>query len=139
MKDKYSSLKTIAWFIKFFANISLFITVIQVIGLFLIANTNQDAFNREFSELGNFYFIIQSALNLSAVAIIITGIFIYIVTSSIAERIRLLIDLEFNSRNIDNSLKKIVTLLETKFEMASIEPEEERSLIQIIKNKIDEL
>ena len=113
MKDKYSSLRTIAWFIKFFANISLFITIVQVLGLLLIANTSQVAFNREFPEFGNFYFIMQSALNLSAVAIIVTGIFIYIVTSSIAERIRLLIDLEYSSRSIDTSLKKIVTLLET--------------------------
>jgi hypothetical protein len=54
--------------------------------------------------------------------------------SSVAERIRLFIDIEYNSRLINNSLMKIINILENKFEIKGEEPEYEKSLLQIIKD-----
>jgi len=66
--------------------------------------------------------------------ILITALISFIMLSSVAERIRLFIDIEYNSRTINNSLMKIINILENKFEIKAEEPEYEKSLLQMIKD-----
>ena len=133
MEKKFSSLRLIAWCIKAIAWISLIIAFLEIGFLGIVAEgiDNIKADNKDL-----YYLVkgINTLLGLNAMVILITAIISFVLLSSVAERIRLYIDIEYNSRLINNSLMKIINILEKKFEIKSEEPEYEKSLLQMIKD-----
>ena len=138
MEKKYSSLRVIAWVISSIAWVSLIIVFLEI-GFLVIIAEGIDMISNDNQELYHFVQTINTALGLNAIIILISGIISFILLSSIAERIRLFIDIENNSRVINNSLLKIINILEEKFDIKAKEPEYEKSILKILKDKFDNL
>lgn len=138
MEKKYSSLRVIAWVISTIAWVSLIIVFLEIGFLGIIAE-GIDMISSDNQELYDFVETINTALGLNAIIILISGLISFILLSSIAERIRLFIDIENNSRIINNSLLKIINILEEKFDIKAKEPEYEKSIFKIMKDKFDKL
>jgi len=131
MQKKYSSLRIIASVINVISWLMLLLTFMEA--FFLIALTKGiDEFTDEMPKL--FYFIkaLNAGLGLNAIFILITGLISFVLLNSVSERIRLFIDIEKNTRTINNNLNKITQLLEEKFELKTNEIKEEESLIDKI-------
>ena len=137
MKKKYNSLRLIAWCIKLIAWISLIIAFLEIGFLIIVAEGVQYLLANQ----NLYYFVtsINTILGINGVVILVTALISFVMLSSVAERIRLFIDIEYNSRLINNSLLKILNILEKKFEIEAEEPEYEKSLIQILKNWFSKL
>jgi hypothetical protein len=133
MEKKFSSLRLIAWCIKAIAWISLIIAFLEI-GFLGIVAEGIDNITGDNKDLYNLVNSINTLLGLNAIVILVTALISFILLSSVAERIRLFIDIEYNSRIINNSLLKIINILENKFEIKAEEPEYEKSLLQMIKD-----
>jgi hypothetical protein len=138
MEKKYSSLRVIAWVISVIAWASLIIVFLEIGFLGIIAE-GAARISKDSQELYYFVKAINTALGLNAIMILISGLISFILLNSIAERIRLFIDIETNSRVINNSLLKIINILEEKFDIKAKEPEYEKSIFKILKDKFDNL
>jgi len=138
MEKKYSSLRVIAWVISSIAWVSLIIVFLEIGFLGIIAE-GIDMISNDNQELYHFVQTINTALGLNAIIILISGLISFILLSSIAEKIRIFIDIETNSRVINNSLLKIINILEEKFDIKAKEPEYEKSILKILKDKFDKL
>jgi uncharacterized protein (TIGR02145 family) len=129
MERKYSSLRLISGIISFIAWASLLLVFMEV-GMIAVVMSNSDnsTFNNEFfTDVYNVTRVINVSLGLNAIVILFAGLISFVTLNSIAERIRIYIDIEQNTRTINDALNKVVYLLETKFEIKAEETAKKKS------------
>lgn len=140
MEKRYSSLRTIASVIKFFAYFFLIISILEVILIFLAGKSANEFLSKDEDDFKQFIDGINNFIGFSTFAILIGGIIIYIMISSLSEIIKLYIDVEHNTRNTQSTLEKILKSLERKFEINSPGPtdttgnQERDSISRLINN-----
>jgi uncharacterized protein (TIGR02145 family) len=129
MERKYSSLRLISGIISFIAWASLLLVFMEV-GMIAVIMSNSDngTFDNEFfTDVYNVTRVINVSLGLNAIVILFAGLISFVTLNSIAERIRIYIDIEQNTRTINDALNKVVYLLETKFEIKAEETAKKKS------------
>jgi L-asparagine transporter-like permease len=134
MKKKYNSLRFIASFIKLIAYLFLLLGILEIIIFSYSRNLIEGGISNEWQNIKIF---LDGIFGVYYIFIILISIVSYILISSSAERIRLLIDIEENTRSIDLSIKKILLLQENSLGISAPEIKEEQSLFTLFKNLFD--
>ena len=131
MQKKFFSLRLIASVINLISWCMLILAFLEA--FFLIAlSEGVDNFSREAPELYFFIKVLNAGLGLNAIFILITGLISFVLLNSVSERIRLFIEIEENTRVINQNLGKITKLLEKKFEIKAEDVDEKISIIDKI-------
>ena len=99
---------------------------------FIAISKGIEEFTDPIPELFYFVKVLNAGLGLNAILILIIGFISFVILISVSERIRLFIDIERNTRKINNNIEKISQLLERKFNLKTIEVKEEESIIDKI-------
>jgi branched-subunit amino acid transport protein len=115
MKEKYFSLRIIAWFVKLIAYICLAIAILEAIVSYVVYNNLSERFTTEFPFLSDISKGLYTIFGVNSIILVIGGFISFILISAWAERIRFMIDIEKNSRNTNDTLNKILSTLEKEF------------------------
>ncbi len=99
---------------------------------FIAISKGIEEFTDPIPELFYFVKVLNAGLGLNAILILIIGFISFVILNSVSERIRLFIDIERNTRKINNNIEKISQLMERKFNLKNIEVKEEESIIDKI-------
>jgi hypothetical protein len=131
MQKKFFSLRLIASVINLLSWCMLILALLEA--FFLIAlSEGVDKLSREAPELFIFIKALNAGLGLNAIIILITGLISFVLLNSVSERIRLFIEIEENTRVINQNLGKITKLLEKKFDLNAEDVDEKISIIDKI-------
>ena len=131
MQKKFFSLRLIASVINLLSWCMLILALLEA--FFLIAiSEGVDKLSRETPDLFIFIKALNTGLGLNAIIILITGLISFVLLNSVSERIRLFIEIEENTRVINQNLRRITKLLEKKFDLNAEDIDEKTSIIDKI-------
>jgi hypothetical protein len=110
----------------------LILAFLEAFFLIAVSVGVEDIDSREVPKL---YFLIKGLnayIGLNTIFTLITGLISFVLLNSVSERIRLFIQIEENTRVINQNLSKITKLLESKFQIEAEEVDEKISIIDKI-------
>jgi hypothetical protein len=132
MQKQFFSLRLIASVINLLSWCMLILAFLEAFFLIAVSVGVEDIYSREVPKLYFFIKALNAGIGLNTIFLLITGLISFVLLNSVSERIRLFIQIEENTRVINQNLSKITKLLESKFQIEAEEVDEKISIIDKI-------
>ena len=132
MQKQFFSLRLIASVINLLSWCLLILAFLEAFFLMALSAGVEDIDSREVPKLYFFIKGLNAYIGLNTIFILITGLISFVLLNSVSERIRLFIQIEENTRLINQNLGKITKLLESKFQIEAEDVDEKISIIDKI-------
>lgn len=132
MQKKFFSLRLIASVISLLSWCMLILAFLEAFFLIALSAGLENIDSREVPKLYFFIKGLNAYIGLNTIFILITGLISFVLLNSVSERIRLFIQIEENTRLINQNLGKITKLLESKFQIEAEDVDEKISIIDKI-------